>query len=299
MQKSVEEIDKRVDWWAVRFMIGAHVAAVAGIIKLGLDWWMGASVWFSFVVMVVTFSVRTLSISDSFHRYFWHQSYAFNQRFLRPLQFAFAFVGTTAAQRGPVWWAYMHGLHHANSDREGDVHSPVISGFWYAHIGWIFMLRNKQIDWQSMRRWAKFPELVWLEKYYVLPPIMLATTCFLLGGLQAQERFFSGAFTTVLVGFFLSTVILYHLTYAVNSLGHLRGYRRYPTKDHSCNRLVLAFLTAGEFLHNNHHHCPGSASFGVTWYEKIADWGYLGLWLLWRIGVITHLKVASQDAAAT
>src|SRR3989338_2607176 len=102
MRNSNEVVDKRIDWCAILIMLAMHIAAIAGIVKLGIDWRTGASIWFSLVVMAVTFFGRMFFISAGFHRYFWHQSFKLNQRFLRPLQLAFAFVGTVAVQRGLV-----------------------------------------------------------------------------------------------------------------------------------------------------------------------------------------------------
>src|SRR3981189_2076173 len=100
-------------------------------------------------------------------------------------RFVWAVIGTAAMQKGPLWWAGHHVNHHKFADRDGDPHSPMISGFYYAHIGWF--LNDTKYDRVEatnpvVRDFSKVPELAWLERYFFLPPLALAVTLFLVGG---------------------------------------------------------------------------------------------------------------------
>jgi stearoyl-CoA desaturase (Delta-9 desaturase) len=71
----------------------------------------------------------------------------------------------------------------------------------------------------------------------------------------------------LVVGFFWSTVAVWHATFSINSLAHVSGRRRYVTGDDSRNNWWLAILTMGEGWHNNHHAYQSSARQGFRWWE--------------------------------
>ena len=119
---------------------------------------------------------------------------------------------------------------------------------------------------------------MWLHKYELLPAVALGTACFLLGG-------WSG----LTVGFFWSTVLVYHATFCINSLAHVRGRKRYVTGDDSRNNWLLALFTMGEGWHNNHHACQSSVRQGFKWWEIDATF-YLLKVLSW-FGVVWNLKM--------
>ena len=174
----------------------------------------------------------------------------------RVFQFFLAFLGQSSAQRGVLWWAAKHRRHHKYSDTDEDVHSPVQHGFWYSHVLWIFSKRGLTTDYNLIKDFQKYPELVWLEKWERLPPFVLAVCVWLLTG-------WSGLF----VGFFLSTVLLFHGTFTINSLSHIHGKQSYVTGDSSRNNVLLAIITLGEGWHNNHHHFPSAAPQGFHWWQ--------------------------------
>src|SRR5689334_20037783 len=142
-----------------------------------------------------------------------------------------AFGGTTAAQKGPLWWAAHHRAHHAHSDTREDVHSP-IRGFWWSHVGWILCPASGPTDIDRIPDFARYPELRFLNRNDWIGPWTLGVLAFLVGG-------WSG----LVVGFFGSTVLLWHGTFAVNSLAHVFGRRRYATSDTSRNSLLVALAT--------------------------------------------------------
>jgi len=207
-------------------------------------------------ILAVLYVVRMFAVTAGYHRYFSHRSYKTS----RPVQFLLAAVGTTAAQKGPLWWAAHHRAHHRHADDEQDIHSPQ-KGFWWSHVGWILCDRYSATDVDGVRDLAAYPELRFLDRHDALGPWALGVVSFLVGG-------WSG----LVVGFFGSTVLLWHATFTVNSLNHTFGTRRYATSDTSRNNAVLALLTFGEGWHNNHHHYQASARQGLAWWEIDLSW---------------------------
>ncbi len=201
---------------------------------------------------VALYLIRMWAVTAAYHRYFSHRSYKTS----RVGQFILAFLAQTSAQRGVLWWAAIHRHHHLHSDTPEDVHSPRHHGFFYSHVGWIFNYNNWKPDYGTIRDLAKYPELRWLDRFYLVPAVALAVGCFVLGG-------WAGLF----VGFFLSTVVLYHGTFAINSMAHEVGNQRYLTGDDSRNHWFLALVTLGEGWHNNHHHYQSSTRQGFRWWE--------------------------------
>ena len=196
--------------------------------------------------------LRMFGITAGFHRYFSHKSF----RTSRAFQFVLAFIAQMSAQRGALWWAAKHRHHHKHSDTEEDVHSPRHRGFWYSHWGWIFDRKHHETDYDAVPDLAKYPELVWLNKYDTVPAVALAIFCVVVAG-------WPGLF----VGFFLSTVLTYHGTFFINSLAHVHGKQRYVTGDDSRNNWWLAIITLGEGWHNNHHAYMASTRQGFRWWE--------------------------------
>ncbi|HET9066588.1 MAG TPA: acyl-CoA desaturase [Gemmatimonadales bacterium] len=238
---------------------------------LGVFWvgWNTAAI----LTAIALYLVRMFAITGFYHRYFSHRSFTMS----RPVQFGFAMLGASSAQRGPLWWAAHHRKHHRHADTEHDVHSPRQHGFWWSHMGWITSAANFPTDMKEVSDLARFPELRWLNRYDVVVPALLALALFLLGG-----------WTLLVWGFFVSTVVLFHGTCLINSLAHQLGSRRYDTDDDSRNSLLLALITLGEGWHNNHHRYPGAARQGFFWWE--IDLTYYGLKALEALGVIRDLR---------
>ena len=239
--------------------------------------WTGIT-WRALGIAFVLYWARMFLITGGYHRYFAHRSYKTSRVF----QFVLAFFGTTAMQKGPLWWTSRHRIHHQYSDKPLDVHSPKIYGWWQAHIGWLFLNNHSSADPHYVKDLAKFPELVWLEKYHWVAPIILTALCWYLAG-------WSG----VVVGMGWSTVVFWHAVFSINSLAHLWGSRRYQTGDDSRNNFLLAMIVMGEGWHNNHHHCPHSVNQGFKWWE--IDATYYILRLLALVGLIWELKKPSQS----
>ncbi len=222
---------------------------------------------------VGTYFIRVLGITGGYHRYFAHKTYKTGRVF----QFVLAWIGCSAVQKGPLWWAGTHRRHHRFSDHEGDPHSPK-DGWYYSHQGWVFDSRWEGTPSDVIKDFARYPELVWLNKNHWVPPLVLAVFCGVVGG-----------FAGLVWGFVVSTTLLWHGTYLVNSLAHLWGSRRYETTDTSRNNLFIALITCGEGWHNNHHHYQASARNGFFWWEVDVTW-YVLKTLSW-FGIVWDLRV--------
>ena len=246
--------------------------------------WVGWS-WTAAAVAVALYFVRMFAITGFYHRYFSHRSFQ-TSRFM---QFLFAALGSSAIQRGPLWWAAHHRHHHQHSDEEDDTHSPRQHGFWWAHMGWITNARNFPTDYSRIKDFAKFPELVFLNRFDALVPLLLGATLYGVGAWL--ERSYPGLGTSggqLLIWGFVSTVVLFHCTCFINSLAHVFGRQRFATGDTSRNSLLLALLTLGEGWHNNHHHYMHSTRQGFYWWE--IDLTYYGLKALSWTGLIWNLR---------
>jgi stearoyl-CoA desaturase (delta-9 desaturase) len=251
--------------------------------------WVGWS-WTALAIALALYVVRMFAITGFYHRYFSHRTF----RTSRITQFAFAIIGNTAVQRGALWWASVHRHHHKHADTEHDVHSPGIRGFWWAHIGWMTSSRNFPTNYGAVRDLAKYPELVFLNRFDLIVPALLAAALFGLGE-SLRDLGTSGA-QIVVWGFFVSTVVLLHGTLFINSLAHAFGTRRFTTRDDSRNNLVLAVITLGEGWHNNHHRYMSAARQGFFWWEFDPTY-YLLKALSWT-GLIWDLKPVPRSVYA-
>ncbi|MBC7982722.1 MAG: acyl-CoA desaturase [Candidatus Obscuribacterales bacterium] len=269
---------RRIDWLRVIPFIGMHLACFTVI-------WVGVSP-IAVTLAVSLYALRMFAITGFYHRYFSHKAFR-TSRFVQGL---FAVLGAAAVQRGPLWWAAHHRHHHAHADETSDPHSPQQHGFVWAHTGWFLAQENFATRTALIKDLTKYPELRLLDRFDILVPVALAAILFCLGiWLEAAHPNLGTSGAQLLVwGFCISTVVLYHATFTVNSLAHTFGTRRFATRDTSRNNPWLALLTFGEGWHNNHHHYPGSARQGFYWWEF--DLTYYGLRLLAAVGLIWDLR---------
>ena len=245
--------------------------------------------WFDWTVAIVLYFLRMFFVTGFYHRYFAHRTFKTSRWF----QFIMAFAAETSMQKGTLWWAAHHRVHHRTSDTPADPHSMKLYGFWYSHIGWILGPDYKETDFEGISDFTKFKELRWLNKYYVVPPVALMVLLMILGGIVnggSVWAMFSapGGWSTLFIGFFLSTVALYHGTFSINSLMHKIGSQRYETGDESKNSAILAFITLGEGWHNNHHYYESSTRQGFFWWEF--DITYYLLKMLSWFGLVWDIK---------
>ena len=267
-----------------RSLIGFLIvhAAALGVIAVGFSW-KGVA------LCIASYYLRMFAITAGFHRYFSHRTY----RLPRVPQFLLAVLGQTAAQKGVLWWASNHRHHHRYSDRPEDIHSPLQSGFWWAHIGWILSPDYEKTDYSRVPDLARYPELVWLDRHQYVATILYAVGLFLAFGPVG-----------LFYGYFLSTVFLWHGTFTINSVMHVFGRRVFATTDDSRNSFLFSVITMGEGWHNNHHWAPGSAAQGFRWWE--IDPSYYVLWTAERLGLVknlnrppSHWRVSAREASRT
>lgn len=239
------------------------------------------------VTCISLYFFRMFAITAGFHRLFAHRTYQSGRIF----QFVMAFIGTTSYQKGPLWWSAHHRRHHLNADNEHDLHSPVTHSWWRSHVGWFLSRESQATDWKLISNLTKYRELHLLDRYYSLPPIMLAVATFLFG--SSLERWAPGLGTSgwqmLVWGFFISTVLLYHGTFTVNSVAHIFGRRRFDTDDDSRNNVLVALITLGEGWHNNHHHYQSSERQGFYWWE--IDVSHYSLRVLSWLGLVWDLRM--------
>lgn len=262
--------DEQIDWIKSIPFILMHLAPLGAI-------WTGFT-WGDVVLCVALYVIRMFFITAGYHRYFSHRSY----RLDRGMQFLMAFGGATAVQKGPLWWAVHHRTHHRTSDTDDDPHASH-RGLWWSHVAWILCNKYDATPEDKIKDFARFPELRWLNRYHVVPPLLLAIACYAWGGASA-----------LFIGFFLSTVLLWHGTFSINSLTHRWGRRRYDTTDTSKNSFLLALITLGEGWHNNHHYYQSTANQGFFWWEL--DISYYVLKVLSWVGLAHDLRTPTNRA---
>jgi stearoyl-CoA desaturase (delta-9 desaturase) len=255
--------------WLQTSLVGFALIHLA---SLALPFVVGVSVK-SVALALGLYVLRMWGITAGYHRYFAHRSYKTSRWF----QFVLAWVGASSVQKGPLWWAGLHRMHHRWSDTPRDIHSPKQRGFWYSHVGWITAPDHDGTDLALIPDFAKYAELRWLDRFHWVPFAVLSVLCFAVDGWRG-----------VVWGAGVSTVFGWHGTFFINSLAHVWGSRRYETTDTSRNNPVLALITLGEGWHNNHHHYMNSANQGFFWWE--VDVSYYSLRALALVGVVRDLR---------
>ena len=255
----------RIAWRGCAVLLGVHVATVVGIAEVGVS-------RRGLALAAALYAVRMFALSAGAHRYFAHRSFETSRAF----QLVLAVVATASSQLGVLWWASQHRVHHRHADGPGDPHGRT-EGFWWAHVGWLLVTTHDAIAWTQIPDLAGFPELRWLDRHHVVPALVLIGALAVLGGPAA-----------VIWGYGVSTVALWHAMFALNSVAHWLGRRRYGTADGSRNNALLALATFGEGWHNNHHHYPGAARCGFAWWELDLSW--LGLRALAALGIVWNLR---------
>ncbi len=253
-----------------------HIAAIAGLFSP----LPSAPALALFALLYV---LRGFGITVGYHRYFTHEAFKTS----RPMAFLLALFGGLAGQGTPSWWTYRHRMHHRHTDREGDPHSPRMGGFWHAHLGWLFIRKTREAQAGEEALRAEWPrELRVLDA--AVPLIFL---------LQGAVLYGLGGWSWLAWGYFIPTVISWHLTFLVNSLCHVSGDRVFDTADDSRNNLFFGAVMFGEGWHNNHHAWPKNARLGLRWWQF--DFGYAFIRFLAMTGLVWDLVVKSEAEIRT
>ncbi|OLT15503.1 fatty acid desaturase [Pseudonocardia sp. CNS-139] len=247
------------------------------------------------VLFLALWTVTGMGITVGYHRLFTHRTFTASPA----AEVVLAVAGSMAGQGGVISWVALHRRHHECSDREGDPHSPNLSGDGFvgalrglAHSHFLWMRRH---EYPNIAHYA--PDLlrnrrvVWVSRYYhhwVVAGLLLPA---LVGGLV--DLSWQGAVSGLLWGGFVRIFVLEHVIWAINSFLHMFGTRPYESRENSRNGAVFALLTFGESWHNNHHAFPDSPSFGLSWYRL--DPGYWLICLLAALRLARDVEVPSQE----
>ena len=269
---------------AIRRLI--HVLAVLGLVVVPFD-------AYAAVVLGLTYMLGMLGVTVGYHRYFAHRAFKTSRGF----QLLLALLAMSTLQRGVLWWAAVHRRHHQRSDREGDLHSPR-DGLWHAHYSWLDSAAVHTLGHGNVSDLAAVPELVLLDRLYYLPALAWGAACALLGAALSSLDPSVGprALQFFVYGFLVRTVLVWHATFAINSLAHIVGTQRYATGDTSRNSLALALIGLGEGWHNNHHRCPSSARSGF--FAGEIDLSYLVIRGLAAVGLAWDLRAVPPHILA-
>jgi len=215
--------------------------------------------WTNLIVMLVLYVATGFGITVGYHRLLAHKSFVVP----RWLEYSLVTLGCIALQGSPITWVSDHRQHHFHSDDDYDPHD-INRGLFYAHLGWIFFLRDRTSEQRNKQRQARDlmadPYYRWLDRYHYLPGFAVGALLYLAGGLPL-----------FLWGFCARLVLLYHSTWLVNSAAHAWGYRSFAHAK-GANNWLVALLAFGEGWHNNHHAWPGSARHGLRPWEIDLSW---------------------------
>jgi stearoyl-CoA desaturase (delta-9 desaturase) len=230
-----------------------------------------------FAAAAVLYVVRIWFVTAGYHCYFAHRAFETGRVF----QALLAFGAQTSGQGSALRWAAAHRHHHAHADQPGDLHSPEARGLWHAHLGWLLETDYLARAEPQPGPFLEVRELAWLDRHPHVPPLALAAAMLLGFGWPG-----------LCIGYGLSTVLVYHATFTVNSLAHRFGTRRFDTPDRSRNNWFVALIMLGGGWHNNHHRHPRSARHGLRWWEL--DVTYLVLVVLAWCRIVWHVRVARE-----
>jgi stearoyl-CoA desaturase (delta-9 desaturase) len=169
-------------------------------------------------------------------------------------------------------WVAVHRKHHAFTEVEGDPHSPHLHGFWSVQLGNVFHYLKESRNPETLERYARDIEEDWWDRWVfkigiVGPIIGIVGLCLILG---LWWGLFAAALHLVMYVFVLSS--------SINGLCHYIGYRNFDNT--ATNIKLVALLTGGEGLHNNHHGHPRSPKFSCRQREIDPSWPLIKL-LAW------------------
>ncbi len=263
----------QIEWGYLINIVLVHALSLLAFVPGIFSWW-------GLLLAFVCHHIHgLLGITLCYHRILTHQGLVIP----KPLEHFFALLGVCCLQDTPARWVAVHRLHHRHSDRQPDPHSPLVNFFW-AHVGWVLVHHRGHSRLNFFEQYARDilrdpfyfrleRKLAWFWVYW-LHAVVYFVGGLIVGGLVTGT--WTGALqwaTIVLVwGVFVRTVLVWHVTWAVNSVTHLAGYRSYDTSDDSKNHWLVGLFAHGEGWHNNHHADQRAASHGHRWWEMDATW---------------------------
>jgi fatty-acid desaturase len=266
---------RKLNWAIITVLTVIHAGAIGALFMFN---------WRALLAAVIVYWMAVgWGVSMGYHRLHTHRSY----KLPRALEYFLAFCGTLSLEGGPIFWVATHRIHHQFSDKPGDPHSPR-DGAWWSHIGWLLVGESKHNNTKLMAKYApdlaRDPFYAWLNTYHWAPIVVVTALLYAIGG-----------WPMVLWATCFRLVFGLHATWAVNSITHMWGGRRFATRDDSRNNMLVALVTFGEGWHNNHHAHPTSARHGLTWWE--IDFSWMQLSVLKWLGIARGVKVAKVETA--
>ncbi len=267
--------------WGPLIWIGSlHLGALLAFVPAYFSWSALA------VCLFLHWLTGCLGICMTYHRLLTHRSFATRPK---ALEYVLTALGSCASEGGAVGWVADHRKHHAHSDGEEDVHSPK-RGFGWAHMFWwmtpdITAVHSPEYYEKWAPDLAKDPIHVWLDKYTVIFPLLMAAVLYAIGGMP-----------WLVWGFFVRSILVLHVTWLVNSATHVWGYRSHPTRDNSTNLWWVGILAYGEGWHNNHHAFQTSARHGLRWWE--IDMTYWAIRAMKAVGLAYDVKLPKVTHAS-
>jgi stearoyl-CoA desaturase (delta-9 desaturase) len=248
------------------------------------------------VLFAVMYLITGLGVEGGLHRYFTHRSFEASE----PVKVFLAVAASMAAQGPVVFWVANHRLHHAFADTERDPHSPQpqgpgmrgrVKGLWHGHVGWLFNVQR--IDWsRHTRDWLADRRVMKLNAHYFTLVLLGIAVPGVIGGVATLSL--HGVVGGILWGGFARIFALDHATWAVNSLGHTIGNRKFQIRDESRNIGVLAPPTFGGSWHNNHHARPALAQTRRDWWQLDLAGDFIRL--LDRVGLVRNVRYVNSPA---
>ena len=258
------------------FMLAMHVGAVFALLP---RFWSLQGL----IVLAVLYWITVLGVTLGLHRLVAHRGFD-APRWLERL---LVLMGAMACQSGPIEWVGLHRHHHLFSDQPND-HHDAARGLWWAHSEWMLH------DIPALREIHRFtgdlerdPFYRWLDRWFLLLQLPLGAALYFYG---ERAGVHGGGLGLVLWAIPLRLVLVYHVTWLVNSATHAFGYRNFDCPDRSRNCWWVAILSFGEGWHNNHHAHPASARHGLRWFEFDITWQHIRL--LRAMGLVRRLRVA-------
>lgn len=232
--------------------------------------------WKLLLLAVVMRFLQCIGVGIGYHRLGTHNGFST----YKPIEYGLILLGGLAVQGGFIDWATRHRIHHAETDQEGDLHSPR-EGFFWAHIGWMLVHSPESNDPLLRQRYA--PRIIRQRFYVMLNKVWWLPTSFLGGAF-----YLFGGLPMLLWGAVVPVVIGWHSTWCVNSVCHLWGSRLFDTPDQSRNNLWVAIITLGEGWHNNHHENQSRARHGILWYQLDPNW--IIIWIMEKLKLVRNVK---------
>jgi stearoyl-CoA desaturase (delta-9 desaturase) len=289
----MSKLEQRVNLLAVAVPFAATLAAIVLL-------WNSVVSATDLAILAVLYVLTGLGVTVGFHRMLTHRAF----QAPKPVEYAFAILGSMSVQGPVAAWVADHRKHHAHADHEGDPHSPhvghgdgvggVLRGLWHAHVGWLLSDQGQA----SARRYA--PELLedrgmrLISRRFPLL-VLLSLAIPAAAGWALSGGSVAGAATGLLWGGLVRIFLVHHVTWSVNSVCHFLGTRRFETEDQSTNVAWLSLLSFGESWHHNHHAFPRSASHGLRRWERALDPSAIVIKAMEKLGVARNVVRISPE----